>query len=152
MSTEALRRFVDQGLSVLVGTADAEGNPNASRAIALTASPDLCRATVYLPAVTSQQTIANIATTRRLAVLSAHPIDHGSVQVKGWSRTVRLARDDEAELIRARLSQFSEILEMVGLPRRITMSINYWPSFAVEFDVEEVFDQTPGPMAGSALS
>ena len=43
------------------------------------------------------------------------------------------------------------ILEQMGLPRAITLSVQHWPAFAVDVEVESVFDQTPGPRAGELL-
>lgn len=150
MTTE-LRRFVEEGRSIFVGTVDADGEPACCRAVALTGNADLSRITVYLPVDTAQQTIANVATTRRLAVTASQPLDHSTVQFKGWSQSVRLAREEEAELISRRMDQFAEILTAVGVPRAVTGRVTRWPAFAIEMSVEEVFDQTPGPQAGSPL-
>jgi hypothetical protein len=148
---QRLRRCTDEGMSVLLGTVNAGGEPHCCRAIAVTAEGDLDVLTVYVPAATGQEAIANIATTRRLAVVVSHPIRHDSIQLKGTSRTVRMARDDEASLVRGRLEAFAEVLGTIGLPKRITRSVSCWPAFAVEMDVREIFDQTPGPTAGVAI-
>ena len=147
-----LRRYVESGLSMIVGTVDAEGYPAACRAIAAIANDDFSIVTVYVPVDFGQETIANVATTRRVAVVMTHPIDHGSVQFKGTTRGVRLARESEGELVRKRLDEFADILDQIGLPRRITRSITHWPAFAIEINVDQIFDQTPGPKAGQAIS
>jgi hypothetical protein len=38
-----------------------------------------------------------------------------------------------------------------GVPRRVTRSFAHWPAFAIEIDVDPVFEQTPGPRAGTRL-
>jgi hypothetical protein len=43
------------------------------------------------------------------------------------------------------------VLEQIGLPPHVTMSVAHWPAFAIDVSVEEVFDQTPGPRAGVAI-
>ncbi|MNC96046.1 hypothetical protein D3C83_133170 [compost metagenome] len=62
-----------------------------------------------------------------------------------------MAADDEAPFVRRRLQEFAEVLDEIGLPRRVFLSVNHWPAFAVEIAVEEVFDQTPGPRAGLSI-
>lgn len=152
MTSEKLRRCVETGLSVLVGAVSANGMPSCCRGVAITSGDDLATLTVYVPVATSHALVADVATTRRIAVYASHPIDHCSVQFKGTTTSVRLAQPDEAPLLRTRLSEFADILELIGLPRNITMSVTHWPAYALEVNVAEVFDQTPGPTAGIAIS
>jgi hypothetical protein len=151
MLDSRLKRCLEGGLSLLVGSADAAGVPSCCRAVAFTPAPDLATATIYVPLATSQDTIRNLATTRRVAVAATHIIDHCSTQLKGTAHTVRVARDDEAVLVKSQLQAFSEMLAAVGVPRRIMRSVAFWPAFAIEMKVEDVFDQTPGPNAGVRL-
>ena len=150
--THKLQRFVEGGISVFVGTVDADKIPTCCRAIALSTSNDFETVTVYIPAATGQETIANVATTRRVAISASEPLSHGSIQIKGVSRGVKLAPAAEEEFVRMRLHQFADVLAELGLPRRVTHRIAHWPAFAIEVSVEQVFDQTPGPKAGTPLA
>ena len=147
-----LQRFVEGGISVFVGTVDADKIPTCCRAIALTTKDNFETVTVYVPAATGQETIANVATTRRVAISAAEPLSHAAIQIKGVSRGVRLAPPNDEELVRTRLHQFADVLAELGLPRRITHRMAHWPAFAIEISVEQVFDQTPGPKAGTPLA
>lgn len=151
MTLDRLLRFVRPGMSFLVGSVDAEGTPACCRAIAVTGTDDLASVTIYVPVATAQQTIANLATTRRAAVVAAHAIDVVSLQIKGTARTVRIARPDEEPLVAAYRDGFAEILDPIGIPRQLTRSLAHWPAYAIELDVHEMFDQTPGPRAGAAI-
>lgn len=151
MLNERLQRVAGGGASLLVGTADAELRPTTCRAVAIRGNDDFSQLTVYIPMLTGHQTIANIATTRRLAVSCSDIPTHVTVQFKGSSRAVRVARQDEADTVTAYISQFAEVLELVGVPRHKTRSFTHWPCFAVDVDVQEIYDQTPGPRAGSPL-
>ncbi len=148
---ERLRRALENGRSVLVGTADASNVPSCCRAVALTSQDELATATVYIPLAGSQQTIENLATTKRIAVVAAHPIDHCSIQLKGMTTEVRLARDDEAPFVKSRLEALADVLQEVGVPRRLVRSGACWPAFAVTMRVEDIFEQTPGANAGGRL-
>ena len=150
-SDERLRRALEIGRSVLVGTADARNMPSCCRAVAITSQDDLATATVYIPLAGSQQTLQNLATTKRLAVVASHPIDHCSIQLKGTTTEVRLARDDEAPFVKSRLEGLAEVLNNAGVPRRLVHEAAYWPAFAVTMRVEDIFEQTPGANAGGRL-
>jgi hypothetical protein len=151
MSQETLRRFLDGGISVFVATVDAEGVPTCCRGIAFDTKDDFDTITVYLPAATAGETVANLATTRRIAVGLTEPLSHDSVQIKGVTRGVKLAPAQDREFVVSRLEAFANTLDNFGLPRNVTRTLNHWPAFAIEVSVEQVFDQTPGPRAGVEL-
>ena len=138
-------------MSVLVGTVDRDGVPACCRGIAVLSNDDLKTATVFVPLATSRDVVANAAATRRIAVGTSMPIEHISFQMKGSVKELRLARDAEASFIEKRLASFADVLAKIGMPRHITMSMNHWPAFAIEFTIENMFDQTPGPKAGTEL-
>ena len=151
MSSERVRACLSEGVSVLIGTVDADGYPACCRGVALTSDDDFGTITVYFPVETGQETVANVATTRRIAVAFSEPISHQSVQFKGTMRAVRVAREDEALLVRERVERFAAVLETIGSSRTLARRITHWPAFALEIQVEQIFDQTPGPRAGEAL-
>jgi len=151
MSDLRIRRCLEEGVSVLVGSVDSLGNPACCRAVALTSGDNLATVTVFVPMATSQETIANVATTRRLAVVATHPIDHCATQLKGLAGTTRLARADEESFVQQHLGSFLRVLNSLGYPPRVTGAVVYWPAFAIEVRVEEIYEQTPGPNAGTRL-
>lgn len=151
MTSARVHRCLEPGLAILVGAVDPQGRPSCCRGIALTSNDGLDTVTVYLPVATSQDVIQSVALTKRLAIAASQPIEHCTTQLKGTTIEARLARDDEAALVRGRLDAFADVLDRVGLPRRLTRSVVCWPAFAVTMRVEQVFEQTPGPNAGSRL-
>jgi len=151
MSNVRIHRCLEPGLSILVGTVDAKGTPACCRAVAIKSDDALETVTVYLPVATSHETIRNIAMTKRLAIAATHPVEHCATQLKGSTSEARLARDDEAAFVRGRLDAWANILDTLGVPKRLTHSVAHWPAFAVTMSVEQVFEQTPGPKAGTSL-
>ena len=151
MNDQRARRALEAGTTIIVGTADAQNVPSCCRAVALSSDDDLATATVYIPLASSQQTLKNLATTKRIAVVASHPIDHCAIQLKGTTTNVRLATDDEAPFVEARLVAMAEVLHNVGVPRRLVRNLAHWPAFAVTLRVYQIFEQTPGPNAGSRL-
>jgi len=151
LTTQRLNRCLENNVAVVVGSVDASGEPSTCRALALTSSDDLNNLTVYVPVATSRQTIANVTSTRRLTVVATHPIDHFSVQLKGKAAEARPAREDEAPLIHRGFDGFAEILNQIGIPPRVTNAVTREPALAIEMQVEEIYDQTPGPKAGTRV-
>ena len=137
---------------MLVGTADAAGMPSCCRGIAISTPDDLQTITVYVPVATSHETIQNVGVTRRVAVTVTHPRDNFATQFKGTAVEARLAREDEAAFVRSRLDAFAEVLDRLGVPRRVTRGVTVWPAFAVTLRVEQTFEQTPGPNAGRPVA
>ena len=151
MTDDRIRCCLGTGTSIFVGTIAADGTPMCCRAIALHSDDGLSTATIYVPIATSRETLANLATTRRLAVVVTRPIEHQSVQLKGTSRTARLAREDEEGLVLSYLESLADVLDGIGIPRRATRAFAHWPAFAIEMQIDQIFEQTPGPRAGTRL-
>src|SRR3954463_12286846 len=99
MDGERINRCLENNVSVVVGSVNSDGEPSTCRAVALTSEDGLSTLTVYVPVSTSRDTVANVATTRKITVVATHPLDHCSVQLKGRAETVRLAREDEADRV-----------------------------------------------------
>lgn len=139
-------------MSLLVGSVDPQGQPAGCRAHGIVSADDLETVTVYVPAATGQETLANVAATRRAAVTATCPPDHFSVQLKGAVIDVRLARDDERPLVDAGRASFAGELDTFGVPRQVMEYVVHWPAYAIQVRVQEVYEQTPGPRAGVSLA
>jgi hypothetical protein len=148
LTDEAVLRQLAPGRSVLVGTADASGWPACCRGVALAVHPDGEGVTVYVPVVTGAETVANVASTGRIAVVCSDPASHETIQLKGRTGAVRVAAEDEAGAVDDFFERFASALDSVGLPRGLSRTVTRWPAFAIEVAVEAVFEQTPGPRAG----
>jgi hypothetical protein len=148
---ERLLKGLEPGVSTIVGSVDRDGNPSCCRAVGLKSENDLATVTVFVPMATSQETIANVAATRRLAIVTTHPISHCATQLKGIVESTRPAREDEQPFIEAFLGGFGGVLNTIGYPLRVTRSVVHWPAYALEMRVEEIYEQSPGPKAGTRL-
>ena len=150
LSDPAVRRHFGEGTSLMAATADGEGVPMCCRAVGLAQAADgIVR--VYLPVATAAPMVANLATTRLIAVVSSFPVDHVTIQLKGRSRAVRIAREDERPAVAGWLNKFADVVGSLGLPHAVTLGLAHWPAFAVEMEVDAIFDQTPGPRAGAMV-
>ncbi len=148
---ERLAKCIEPGVSVIVGSVDADGNPACCRAVGLRSLDELATVTVFVPVATSAETMANVASTGRVAVVTTHPISHCATQLKGVVRATRTASDDEEDFVRQHFAGFGGVLNAIGIPARVTRSVVQWPAFALDMRVEEIYEQSPGPKAGTRL-
>ena|SRR5687767_12621210 len=146
-----ISRCLDPGMTLIVGTANAQKIPVCCRAVALASQDDVATVTVYLPVATSHETVQNLATTHRIAITATYPIDHCSIQLKGTAHDARLARDDEARFVGERFRAIADSLDRIGVPASVTGNAAWWPAFAVDVRINEIYDQTPGPKAGTRI-
>lgn len=133
---------------MLVGTADERARPECTRAAGLRLDRSADRLTVFLPQNGAERTLANLAVNPRIAVTCSRMHDHRTYQLKGRVRAIaETTADDQAQQQRW-LAAFIEQLAIIGTSRSTSRRWRLVPSVAVEIDVEEVFEQTPGPGAG----
>src|SRR6185369_5466069 len=125
MLNPRLQRCLEPGVSIIVGSVDAQGVPVCCRGYAVRSSDDLETATVYLPVATSHETIQAVATTGRLAIGATYPADHSATQLKGVATDTRLAREDELAFVRERFSVYADVLEAFGIPKRLLNRATY---------------------------
>jgi pyridoxamine 5'-phosphate oxidase-like protein len=146
-----LTEFIEAGLSMLVGTRDARLVPDYVRAVGARVEKGGREVTVFLPAATSAASIANLADNGRIAMCVSRPVDHRTVQLKGRVVSSGSAADADRPLLERYRTDFAATLAYVGVPPRLTLRMSHWPSYAVRFRVESLFDQTPGPGAGAEI-
>jgi hypothetical protein len=151
MNNERILKCLETGVAVIVGAVDASGNPACCRGVGLRSEDGLATATVFVPVATSSDVIAAVATTQRLAVVTTYPIEHLATQLKGVAQTTRIARADEEAFIKRHFGGFAAVLNSLGYPRRVTNTVTNWPAFAIDMRVDEIYEQSPGPKAGTRL-
>lgn len=143
-----------RGVSVNVGSRDANLRPSLMRAIGSALSEDGHVITVFLVRAQSRQLLQDIAATGRLAVVFSEPSTHRSVQVKASGAQVRNATPgDAAALERYALAMEQEIARVGFAPvmTRAMLAHRIEDVVAVSFTAEEAFEQTPGPRAGASV-
>jgi hypothetical protein len=146
-----LVEFFESGVSILVGTRDADLRPACARAIGASVRAAQRVVTIYLPEAAAARTVANLRDNHRIAVTFSRPLTHYSVQIKGACASVRPSGDEDRAAQQRYRAAYIEQLHAIGLPRTVSARIAWWPSLAVDIDVQELFIQTPGPNAGRRL-
>jgi hypothetical protein len=136
------------GVSLLAGTCSPDLVPECVRLAGLRVWPGACRLTVLLPRATGAVTVANLRANGRLAVTMSEIETLRAVQVKGTTLDIRDGDDADRTLTETYAALLRKSLAYVGLPEGVTRGLTFWPAWAVDMEIAQVFAQTPGPKAG----
>ena len=138
-----------------MATRDAANRPTAVESMMLELDPESGVGEIAAAVRYARNTVDNLRDNGRFAlVISKVWGDHRSVQVKGRCLDVRGPVQDP-ERIAPRTEELARMLTTFGLPARVAedyRSIRYDLYYLVRVQVDEVFDQTPGPGAGRLVS
>jgi hypothetical protein len=106
---------------------------------------------VFLDAARASQTLANLRANGRIAMTIAHPVTVRSVQFKGTFLGDGSPSVDDVQWVRHRREEFSVSTALVGDPPEVIRNLWLPDVVRISFEVEQAFDQTPGPEAGKPL-
>lgn len=151
MISDDVLAFLRGGKSLVIGTRDEQLLSECARGVGLRAAEDRRHVSVFLAEASSRRTLANLRENGRIAIGLSHPPDHRSLQLKGRVTGLAPADDEDLLFVKNYVAELAEVLDVVGVPARITHRVNYLPCIKVEVLVEEIYLQTPGPDAGSTL-
>jgi hypothetical protein len=147
-----LAAFLQEGLGIHIGTRNERLEPNGARAIAVSIDDDGRQLVVYVAEVAAERLLPDLASNGQAAVSFGRPIDDRACQVKGELVSVRPAEPRERDMIRAQFDAFLANLELIGIPRAAAANWITWPAVAIRLKTTAVFEQTPGPAAGTPVA
>src|SRR5688572_8847549 len=150
--SDEIVELISSGVDVYVATRDSQMKPESMLAMGLEPHADRGEVTVYLPETLAAATLANLADNGAIAVTLSRASDLRTMQLKGRCKHVRPSAESDREKQLVFRAALTEQLAFVGVPRSATRRLVWWPSVAVEFQVTDVFVQTPGPRAGERLT
>jgi hypothetical protein len=145
-------RFLEGGCALIVGLADADGMPHATRGWGLDViDPERSEARLLLPA--EDEVAAQVL--RRsmpIAVTGCDVSTLRSMQLKGQAEPVEPQQAaDPARARRYADAFFGDIHRVDGTPMELLERMLPESFLVCRFRVHERFDQTPGPAAGEPL-
>jgi pyridoxamine 5'-phosphate oxidase-like protein len=154
---EDVKAFIERGVSVMVGTRDAELVPELVRAWGPRISGDRKHVSVCVAMAAGAKTVGNLKDNNRLAVTFASPADSNAIQL--WGRCTGTGRPhrDDLSAVQQHRDAFARVNTGLGAPLAFIEAL--WQRelagspdmVTIRFVVERIFNQTPGPDAGSPL-
>ncbi len=152
-----LKAFLEGGVSVVVGTRDADLVPEVTRAWGVLVSKDRKSISLCVPLATSQKTLDNVAGNGQITVCCSLPTNYKTVQLKGQCMGTTDPRRADLAAVERHREAFTRLNARIGFPRQRIET--FWRReletspvlVKLCFVPKQVFDQTPGPDAGSPL-
>ncbi len=149
---DELKEFSEAGVAANVGSVGPDGRPQSGAAWGPRVHEGGTRITVYLDGPRAEPVLAGFRANGRIALTIADPVSYRSVQFKGHVTHIGDANEAEEQWVERHRNAFRTSVALVGEPPEVVR--NRWmeaPVVRVDFDVEQAFDQTPGPNAGMPL-
>lgn len=138
-----------------VAVSNAENIPNVTRVAGLAPVEDISILTFYLSKAFGDSLLSTMQSRPYLALLATSIHTFESYQYKGIYQSARLCTEAEQEQQRRYFEGFCNTLKMIGIPPKDTAKIErlYFqqPSYAITFQVQQVYTQTPQKGAGSLV-
>jgi hypothetical protein len=153
MLSEANALFVKRFTSMSLGARDAQNRPVVGRALGCCVSADRRRLTIFLSASRAAQLLECLRNNGAIALAVTRPTTHETLQFKGSVLDIRpLSAEERTEMEEYRES-FIQELAAIGYNRQMASGVVAGPedALAVVFEPVAIFNQTPGPKAGTKL-
>lgn len=137
--------------ALVIGTVSADGRPHGCRAWAASSGPDAATLRVIVDA-DDERLLANLAAGSRVALTAANVVTMASLQVKGRVRVIEELTALDHATRESRTDRFlADVAETDRVPREMLDALVPARFLVCVVEVDEVFDQTPGPGAGRVL-
>ena len=148
----AVVEFIHGGVAVGVATRDDDLRPEFARAWGPEVSADGRSLRLCVTAPEGSRMRANLEQNGAVAVGFSPPTIARAVQVKGVATVVTAPGDADLERVERHVRAFVAEAERIGAPPELSQRMFVGTGLAaVQFSIDEVFDQTPGPTAGRRL-
>lgn len=153
--TPELVRFVTSHLSIHIAASDGGGQATLVRGLGCRADPAVAGGLRLLAArPQAEPVLRGIAADGRVAVVFSEPETHRTVQLKARDARVLAPDDDDTALLAPYTDTLVTRLACVGTPEPFVRALLACPPdelIVVCATPDEVFGQTPGPLAGERL-
>jgi hypothetical protein len=135
----------------VVATRDEDLQPEIARSWGPEVSPDGASVTLCVPAPPGSQTLRNLEGNGAITATFVLPTTYRALQIKGTVTEAREPTPEQLTRVEEHVAAFIDQAGQLGItPKQVDALVE--PEYvAVTFVAREVYDQTPGPSAGSRL-
>ena len=153
MLSEQCVNFIRRYTSMSVAARDATNRPVVGRALGCSVSTDRRRLAVFLSKHREAQVLVCLRENGAIALTITRPTTNETLQFKGKVLDIAPPTAEQRAEIVAYRESFVEELKSVGYEPAFSRAVlaGSEDSVAVVFEPMAIFDQTPGPKAGTKL-
>jgi hypothetical protein len=149
-----LVKFLEEHANVaMAGTRDRDLVPYGHRVSGWRVGADARTVTALISKRFTDRLVESLEDNRELALTVEEYPSHETYQLKGRYLRHRPLEPEDLEAIERIRGRFAKSLRSIypEAPEAILKAFTLMPQLAVEFEVAEIYLQTPGPRAGSRL-
>lgn len=146
--------FVQSGVAIDLATRDHRNMPRVARAICCRVSPDRRRLTLIVANRAIDRFIEALKGTQAIAAVFCLASTHRALQIKGSDAVIEPIRETDQALIEQAIAAFTADLVLLGYDAacaRVETAHRPDELIAITFTPDPVYEQTPGPKAGTRL-
>ncbi|MBI4082116.1 MAG: pyridoxamine 5'-phosphate oxidase family protein [Candidatus Lambdaproteobacteria bacterium] len=148
---ERIAQFIQGPAVIMVSTRNEKLRPCMSRGFGAYVNADRASVTIFLPTGPADDMLADMRRTLAVAVTFADGISHEGYQLKGRYRDHRPGSPAEEARQEAYIAALITRYKPYR-PETFWGGFQYRPFSAVAFEIDAIFDQAPGPKAGSPIA
>jgi len=143
--------YLHHGLIMFLATCDQQLRPESTLASGVRVVPGGTNLTVFVPRVLAATTLDNLRAHSHLALTMSRVTDDRSLQIKGRYLGDRAGDDIDAAFLEPILIRRTEAMAAIGMPRSVARRMAAIPTVAIDMEITQLYEQTPGPRAGRPL-
>lgn len=148
---EGARELLGEGTATVIATRDERMRPALARGWAVVVSADGSEISLCVAAPEGSAVRANLEQNGAIAITCSSPATYRTVQAKGEVVAISDPTPEELAAVDAHVAAFSRDIQPLGLPRDAARRLLEERLVTVRVRPRELFDQTPGPNAGTRM-
>ncbi len=147
---EELKKFI-QGINGMgLGTRDKDLTPSYNRVLAAKVSGNNT-IKITIAKQTAAQAIKNLGENKMVSLVMANILNFECYQFKGSYISYHDSASEEKVDVENYFNKFNEVLIKIGVQNGIVYNWSHDPTVTIEFEVEQIFEQTPKIGTGNQI-
>ena len=142
--------MVDVGAAIMVATRDDHNRPHVTRGWGARLDSVSGHLDLFITVSDNLQVVADLEANGAVAVTIVRPPNYLAMQITGLVEWIGDVSPDDLKRIEASIERFVAEVKMVGMPPSVGLVAGD-RFVAIRVSMQKCFEQTPGPLAGSAL-
>ena len=146
-----LASHIEAGIAIVVATRDDDMRPQITRGWGASVTDDGAALTLCVAAAEGSRALDNLRANGAIAITFSSPTTYRTVQAKGVVTDLRAATARDLARRGEHIEDLLDLVEQVGIERELARRLARGEVVAVTVAVRELYQQTPGPGAGTPL-